>query len=280
MPEKGHAAVEFALAVGLLLLPVAITVLAFGPWSERRVVAEAAAAEAARTAVVSLDLSRGSQVVSEIGGNHGLAARVDRAGLVRVGAGSCRDLDRRVFSGPWVRSRGRSSDLGSAGHHALGPGGWSVGHRGACRAGGSLSESGMKGDRGSMTIWMLGLSVLLLLFGGLAIDFWRALALQRELSAVADSAAIAAASGIDEVRYRESGEVVLDPERARALGVASITGQEVDPAVVRGRTDSAGLSVSVVVVDAVELGLLGLLVDQTEPLTVRAEATASPRLLP
>jgi hypothetical protein len=70
--DRGHAAVEFALAVGLLLLPVAIGVLAFGPWSERRVVAEAAAAEAARTAVVSLDLSRGSQVVSEIAGNHNL----------------------------------------------------------------------------------------------------------------------------------------------------------------------------------------------------------------
>jgi Flp pilus assembly protein TadG len=138
----------------------------------------------------------------------------------------------------------------------------------------------MKGDRGSMTIWMLGLSVLLLLVGGLAIDFWRALALQRELSAVADSAAIAAASGIDEVRYRESGEVVLDPARARALGVASITGQEVDPLSYDIATDSGGLAVNVVVIDVVELGLLGLLVDQSEPLTVRAEATAAPRLLP
>ncbi len=138
----------------------------------------------------------------------------------------------------------------------------------------------MRDDRGSMTIWMLGLSVLLLLFGGLAIDFWRALALQRELSAMADSAAIAAASGIDEVRYRESGEVVLDPFRARELGVASIEEQDVDPLSFQVATDGAGLTVSVIVVDAVELGLLGLLVDQTEPLTVRAEATASPRLLP
>ena len=44
----------------------------------------------------------------------------------------------------------------------------------------------MKSDRGSITIWMLGLSVLLLLFGGLSIDFWRALALQRELAAGRD----------------------------------------------------------------------------------------------
>jgi hypothetical protein len=70
--DRGHAAVEFALGVGLLLLPVAILVLGFGPWSERRVVAEAAAAEAARTAVVSLDVAAASIVVEEIGANHGL----------------------------------------------------------------------------------------------------------------------------------------------------------------------------------------------------------------
>lgn len=72
MNDRGHAAVEFALGVGLLLIPVAIIVLGFGPWSERRVVAEAAAAEAARTAVVSLDVAAGNMVVAEIGANHGL----------------------------------------------------------------------------------------------------------------------------------------------------------------------------------------------------------------
>ncbi|MDP9493715.1 MAG: pilus assembly protein TadG-related protein [Actinomycetota bacterium] len=138
----------------------------------------------------------------------------------------------------------------------------------------------MRSDRGSITIWMLGLSVLLLLFGGLSIDFWRALALQRELAAVADSAAIAAASGIDEERYRSTGEVILDQSRSEALGVASMTSQELDLVSFVVATDDNGLWVNVVVVDVVELGLLGLFVDQSEPLTVRAEATASPRLLP
>ena len=138
----------------------------------------------------------------------------------------------------------------------------------------------MSSDRGSITIWMLGLSVLLLLFGGLAIDFWRALALQRELAAVADSAAVAAASGIDEEHYRATGEVILDAARAQVLGTASMTAQDLDPVSFEVATTVDGLSVNVVVVDVVELGLLGLFVDQTEPLTVRAEATASPRLLP
>jgi hypothetical protein len=56
MNDRGHAAVELGLAVGLLLLPVALVVLGFGPWSERRVFAEAASAEAARAAPSGLRL--------------------------------------------------------------------------------------------------------------------------------------------------------------------------------------------------------------------------------
>jgi len=72
MSDRGHAAVELGLAVGVLLLPVALAVLAFGPWSERRVFAEAAAAEAVRAAVIQLDTSVGSQVVMDMAVNHGL----------------------------------------------------------------------------------------------------------------------------------------------------------------------------------------------------------------
>ncbi|MEE8406180.1 MAG: pilus assembly protein TadG-related protein [Acidimicrobiia bacterium] len=135
-------------------------------------------------------------------------------------------------------------------------------------------------ERGSVTIWMLGLSVLLLLFGGLALDFWRGLALQRELAAVADSAAIAAASGIDEEHYRATGEVVLDPARSRALALTSIAVQDVDLTSVSSSTSPDRISVTVVVIAELELGLLGVFVDESEPLTVRASATASPRIVP
>jgi hypothetical protein len=78
--ERGHAAVELGLTIGLLLLPVALAVLAFGPWSERRVFAEAAAAEAARAAVIALDTAPGATVVSDMAANHGLAADLVRLG--------------------------------------------------------------------------------------------------------------------------------------------------------------------------------------------------------
>jgi uncharacterized membrane protein len=138
----------------------------------------------------------------------------------------------------------------------------------------------MKSDRGSMTLWMLGLSLLLLLFGGLAVDFWRALALQRELAAVADSAAIAAASGIDEEHYRLTGEVLVDPARADSLGVGYANAQDVDLVGLVVSTAADGSSVSVLVVGELELGLMGVFVDQTEPLTVNARAIAVPVLAP
>lgn len=138
----------------------------------------------------------------------------------------------------------------------------------------------MSEDRGSAAIWMLGLSILLLLFGGLALDFWRALALQRELAAVADSAAIAGASGIDEGHYRGTGEVVISPERSQDRVLDSVTAQE---AVVNGVSmdvSADGSTLTVEVFGSLELGLLGVFVDQSEPLLIRASATAVPQLVP
>lgn len=96
MRDRGHAAVEFALAVGVLLLPVALVVLSFGPWLERRVVARAAAAEAARVAVVELDLSAGTDMVSRVITGHGLDMNSARLGwcgssptAIGAPAGSC-----------------------------------------------------------------------------------------------------------------------------------------------------------------------------------------------
>lgn len=80
MSEKGHAAVELSLAVGVMLLPVALVVIGFGPWSERRVEAEAMAAEAARAAVIALDHDAGNAVISATAAGYGIAPD-----LVRVG---------------------------------------------------------------------------------------------------------------------------------------------------------------------------------------------------
>lgn len=135
-----------------------------------------------------------------------------------------------------------------------------------------------RSDRGSITIWVLGLSILILLLGGLAVDYWRALALQRELAAVADSAAIAAASGIDEDTYRATGEISLDPTRSRQLATGAVEWQGLE--VAGHEVDVLDGSVTVTLTAVLELGLLGAFVDESEPLTVRASATAVPELIP
>jgi hypothetical protein len=96
MRDRGHAAVEFALAVGVLLLPVALAVLSFGPWLEHRVVARAAAAEAARAAVVDLDHSSGTAMARSVITGHGLDLNSARLGwcgsspeAIAAPAGSC-----------------------------------------------------------------------------------------------------------------------------------------------------------------------------------------------
>lgn len=80
MRDAGHAAIELALGVGVLLLPVALVVTGFGPWSERRVEAEAIAAEAARAAVLDLSHEAGYEVVSSMASTLAIPS-----GLVRVG---------------------------------------------------------------------------------------------------------------------------------------------------------------------------------------------------
>ena len=138
----------------------------------------------------------------------------------------------------------------------------------------------MSSERGSVTLWTLGLSILLLLFGGLMVDFWRALAVQRELAAMADSASIAAASGIDEEHYRSTGEVLIDPARAARLGSDYVGSQDVVLSAVSVTTAADQSSVTVQVTDHLELGLMGVFIDDEAPLVIRAEATALPVTVP
>lgn len=94
MTDRGHAAVELALAVGVLLLPVALMVVGFGPWSERRVEAEAVAAEAARSTVLELSHEAGLATVAATTEAYGIPPDQVRIGWCGaeptvVGAGSC-----------------------------------------------------------------------------------------------------------------------------------------------------------------------------------------------
>ena len=133
--------------------------------------------------------------------------------------------------------------------------------------------------RGSVTLWLLGLALMLMPLGGLALDLGRAFSERRTLAAAADAAALAGAGALDEARYRQDGTVVLDPVAAEQRARQSLAGQ-LDRASLRTasvRVD--GERVTVVVEGDVGLTLLRL-EEGGDPFTVRVSSTARPHVVP
>lgn len=128
---------------------------------------------------------------------------------------------------------------------------------------------------GTITLWMLGLVIVLFAVGGISLDLWNVFGDRRELVALADAAASAGASGIDEAPFRETGEIHLDPSRARERVLAAL-----EEAPHGGHVDSVEISITndEVRVDLsrnTELTLLGVL-SPGEEVRVEAHATAAP----
>ena len=71
-------------------------------------------------------------------------------------------------------------------------------------------------EAGTITLWLLGVCLLLFALGGISLDLWRGFSARRSLAGAADAAALAGASGIDEEVYRRSGVVQLDPALAES----------------------------------------------------------------
>ena len=133
-----------------------------------------------------------------------------------------------------------------------------------------------RGASGTITLWLLGLCLLLFALGGISLDLWRAFSERRSLAATADAAALAGASAIDEDEYRSSGAVVLDPSLAEARARAHVAGQ-LDRAALRAAAVHADAeAVTVVVHGTVGFTLLGVLAPAGD-LAVQVTATATPR---
>lgn len=133
-----------------------------------------------------------------------------------------------------------------------------------------------RAEAGTITLWLLGICLVLFGLGGISLDLWRAFSERRALAATADAAALAGASAIDESGYRASGTVLLDPVVAESRARAHIAGQ-FDHAALRSVTIHADTeAVTVVVHGTVGFTLLGVLAPRGE-LDVQVTATAIPR---
>jgi Flp pilus assembly protein TadG len=133
-------------------------------------------------------------------------------------------------------------------------------------------------DDGSLTLWSLAICIALLAFGGVTVDFWRAISGWRSLAASADAAAAAGASGIDEAHYRATGEVVLDPGRAERLARNSLAAQDDVDDLTGVDIDVDDDQITVVLDGEVELFLPNV-VGQSGAIDMSVTATADPRLV-
>lgn len=80
--ERGAAPLELALGVGLLMIPMAMIVLSFGPALEMRAFVRQAAAEASRAVVISDgETATAMAQIATMAANHGFDASEVRVGL-------------------------------------------------------------------------------------------------------------------------------------------------------------------------------------------------------
>ena len=188
---------------------------------------------------------------------------------------------------PGERPRGRGHRAHARGRHPRRRRGRGVVlDRAAPRAGRSLrgrvddvasTSAPTATERGTITLWLLGLCLMLFALGGISLDLWRSFSERRALAATADAAALAGASAIDEDRLppvrRASCWSRRKPKRGR--GRASLDQLDRGRVARRRRAARSTDAVTVVVRGRVEFTLLGLL--HTADVDVVVTATATPR---
>ena len=128
----------------------------------------------------------------------------------------------------------------------------------------------LRGERGSVLITGLMLTLALLMVLGAAVDIGHAFIVRRDLSSLADNAALAGAQQLDQQAIHQ-GQLALDPQQAQAAALSALSGQ---PGI-EAQADASTAQVHVQVTrrfPTILLRLVGL-----ANLTVSAQANATPR---
>lgn len=129
-------------------------------------------------------------------------------------------------------------------------------------------------QEGSTTIWMLGVAVIVLVLGGIGLDLWGAVSDRARLVGLADAAAVAGATAVDQSAVRRGeGAVVIDPARARERVAEHLAGQDDRQLLTGTVVEVVGDQVRVQLSARIEVTLLRVLV-AGEGMDVTVEGTA------
>jgi Flp pilus assembly protein TadG len=142
-----------------------------------------------------------------------------------------------------------------------------------------LPDISARHESGTITLWMLGLCLMLFLLGGISLDLWRAFSERRSLAASADAAAVAGASALDEAAYRNSGAVRLVPSDARRRARASLADQLDRRALRDARVEATEDAVMITVGGSVNFSLLQI-ASPGDEFAITVHATAGPQASP
>ncbi len=128
----------------------------------------------------------------------------------------------------------------------------------------------LRSERGSVLITGLLLTLALLMVLGAAVDIGHAFIVRRDLSSLADNAALAGAQQLDQQAIHQ-GQLALDPQQAQAAALTTVS----DEPGIQAQANATPAQVSVKVTrrfPTILLRLVGL-----ADLTVSAQANAAPR---
>ena len=138
----------------------------------------------------------------------------------------------------------------------------------------------LRGDSGTVVVWILGLSVGLLFLGGLSLDLWRAFTERRVLAGMADGAVVAGATALDEATWREFGTLQLNPTLADDRAMIYLTSHASwDTEITESITAVPG-GIEVILEKEVEFTLLRILIDTEDRFEVSVNAFAAPEVQP
>ena len=135
----------------------------------------------------------------------------------------------------------------------------------------------MSAERGSVTLFVLGLCVLVLFVGGLALDLWRAFSERLALASAADAAAVAGAGALDAEHFRRTGETRLDPALAERRALDAIASQADRRSLTGAVADASAEEMTVTATGRVEFTLLRIFLAGENLFTVTVSSTADAR---
>ena len=205
--DAGQAAIELPLGFLWILLPIAVIVMVIPQWPERQTVATAAAKEAATLYATAATAGDGAAAAE--------AAVAQAAAELRAAQPSARadgivvprlHRDRRRHRRhPRRASTARRHDRFHVmdGDVVVPSGGLRVAVNDTARRG--------RGDNGSITLLMIGATLIVMFVGWLAFTLWAGASERRQLASAADQAAQAGATALNVTVFRQSGTRQLDP---------------------------------------------------------------------